>query len=149
MWAPFFDDSIWQAADGTFTASAEDKGRWQLSSHLPEKWDMQFDNIAFHAMPTPFRHLGFFPDLDDQNHPYFDMENGCFTSSKSSRIIDDPATISVFKAFLGTNFDIVSEVLVSNKGRKQLLELLIQYYQIHLHGFSRPKSLDILHEVYS
>ena len=62
MWTPFFDDSIWQAADGTFTASAEDKGRWQLSSHLPEKWDMQFDNIAFHAMPTPFRHLGFFPE---------------------------------------------------------------------------------------
>jgi len=62
MWAPFFDHSLWEQADGIFTASAEDKGRWQLSAHLPEKWDMQFENIAFHAMPTPFRHLGFFPE---------------------------------------------------------------------------------------
>ena len=114
-------------------------------------FDMQDDVANFHIffLLSLTKHLGFFPDLDIQNHPYFDMENGCFTSSKSSRIIDDPTTISVFKAFLGTNFDKVSEVLVSNKGRKQLLELLIEYYQIHLHGFSRPKSLDILHEVYS
>jgi len=55
----------------------------------------------------------------------------------------------VFRAFLGTNFDTVSEVLVSSKERKQLLELLMQYYQIHLQGFSRPKSLNILHEIYS
>ena len=112
---------------------------------------MQDDVANFHIffLLSLTKHLGFFPDLDNQNHPYFDMENGCFTSSKSSRIIDDSTTISVFKAFLGTNFDKVSEVLVSNKGRKQLLELLIEYYQIHLHGFSRPKSLDILHEVYS
>ena len=77
------------------------------------------------------------------------MENGCFTSRKSSNVKDDITTISVFKAFLGTNFDTVSEVLVSSKERKQLLELLMQYYQIHLQGFSRPKSLNILHEIYS
>jgi len=114
-------------------------------------FDMQDDIANFHIffLLSLTKHLGFFPDVGDQNHPYFDMENGCFTPDKSSSLIDDVATISVFKSFLGTNFDKMSEVLVSNKERKQLLELLIQYYQIHLQGFSRPKSLDILHEVYS
>ena len=114
-------------------------------------FDMQDDVANFHIffLLSLTKHLGFFPDLRDQNHPYFDMENGCFSAQKSRQQIDDPRAISVFKSFLGTTFDKLSEVLVSNTERKQLLELLMQYYQIHLHGFSRPKSLNILHEIYS
>jgi DNA repair protein RecO (recombination protein O) len=77
------------------------------------------------------------------------MQNGCFSAQKSTQQIEDPKTISVFKSLLGTTFDKFSEVLVSSTDRKQLLELLMQYYQIHLQGFSRPKSLNILHEIYS
>ena len=77
------------------------------------------------------------------------MENGSFSSKKSTQQIDDPRTISLFKSFLGTTFDKLNEILVSSTERKQLLEILIQYYQIHLQGFSRPKSLKILHEIYS
>ena len=97
-------------------------------------FDMQDDIANFHIffLLSLTKHLGFFPDVGDQNHPYFDMENGCFTPDKSSSLIDDVATISVFKSFLGTNFDKMSEVLVSNKERKQLLELLIQLSLIHI-----------------
>lgn len=62
MWQPFFEEDVWNKADGIFTASAEDRGGWQLSAHLPDSWDMQFEDIAFQAMATPFRHLGFFPE---------------------------------------------------------------------------------------
>ena len=114
-------------------------------------FDMQDDISNFHIffLLSLTKHLGFFPDLRGQSHPYFDMENGCFSAQKNKQQIDDPRTISVFKSFLGTTFDKLSEVLVSNTERKQLLEKLMQYYQIHLHGFSRPKSLNILHEIYS
>jgi DNA repair protein RecO (recombination protein O) len=114
-------------------------------------FDMQDDVANFHIffLLSLTKHLGFFPDVEDQNHPYFDMQNGCFSAQKSTQQIEDPKTISVFKSFLGTTFDKFSEVLVSSTERKQLLELLMQYYQIHLQGFSRPKSLNILHEIYS
>jgi len=114
-------------------------------------FDVQDDVMNFHMffLLSLTKHLGFFPDLRNQNHPYFDMENGCFSAQKSSQQIDDLGTISVFKSFLGTTFDKLSEVVVSSKDRKQLLELLMKYYQIHLQGFSRPKSLNILHEIYS
>jgi DNA repair protein RecO (recombination protein O) len=114
-------------------------------------FDMQDDVANFHIffLLSLTKHLGFFPDIRDQNHPYFDMENGCFSTQKSTQYIEDPSTISVFKSFLGTTFDKLSEVLVSTTERKKLLELLMQYYQIHLQGFSRPKSLNILHEIYS
>lgn len=114
-------------------------------------FDMQDEVANFHIffLLSLTKHLGFFPDVSNQNHPYFDMENGCFSAQKSTQQIDDPRTISIFKSFLGTTFDKLSEVLASSKERKQLLELLMQYYQIHLQGFSRPKSLNILHEIYS
>ena len=114
-------------------------------------FDIQDDVANFHIffLLSLTKYLGFFPDLYDQNHPYFDMENGSFSAQKSTQQVEDPRTISVFKSFLGTTFDKLSEVLVSNTERKQLLEQLMQYYQIHLHGFSRPKSLNILHEIYS
>ena len=65
LWTPRLDSEIWQAADGRFVAAAEDSekgGRWHLSDRLPESWVLGFDDVRFHAMPTPFRHLGFFPE---------------------------------------------------------------------------------------
>ncbi|MEC7659130.1 MAG: DNA repair protein RecO, partial [Bacteroidota bacterium] len=81
--------------------------------------------------------------------PYFDLENGCFTAHKSEHLVDDATLVCVLKSYLGTTFDKLSEVLVSKQIRKQLLEVLMKYYHIHLEGFSRPKSLNVLNEIYS
>ena len=136
------------------SALREEEANTSLFNYITNSlywFDMQDDIANFHILflLSLTKHLGFYPDVRDKDHPYFDMGNGCFTSRKSSHVKEDIRTVSVFKAFLGTNFDTVSEVLVSSKERKQLLELLMQYYQIHLQGFSRPKSLNILHEIYS
>ena len=63
LWAKFLPDSEWTCADGVFLpGSTEDKGKWQLSDRLPTSWQMVFEDIKFTALPTPFRHLGFFPN---------------------------------------------------------------------------------------
>jgi len=62
LWQRRGPDSLWAAADGTFTAAGEDKGKWQLRSGLPDSWEMGFEQVRFAAMPTAFRHLGFFPE---------------------------------------------------------------------------------------
>jgi len=62
LWAPHFDASIWDKADGVFSPSGEEKGQWKCAPHLPERWEMRFENLRFNALPTPFRHLGFFPE---------------------------------------------------------------------------------------
>lgn len=65
MWAPRQPRALWDAADGVFLASADDTeqgGKWQLKPHLPKTWELGFEGIRFAAMPTPFRHLGFFPE---------------------------------------------------------------------------------------
>ncbi len=62
MWAPGCDD--WQA-DGVFTGGSDEEGggRWSLSPTLPDRWPIGQGGVRLWAMPTPFRHLGFFPDM--------------------------------------------------------------------------------------
>ena len=64
-WPRFLEDSLWESAHGRFVASSEDSakgGRWQLQKSLPESWQIGFDGLRFAALPTAFRHLGFFPE---------------------------------------------------------------------------------------
>ena len=63
MWAPAAPD--WDA-DGEFVpASDEDGGgRWVFARPVPRAgWPLAWDDVRFTAQTTPFRHLGFFPDM--------------------------------------------------------------------------------------
>jgi 23S rRNA (cytosine1962-C5)-methyltransferase len=68
MWAPRLATTDWQAADGRFVASQgradddEAAGGWTLAKNLPSQWSISYDGLRFIARPTPFRHLGFFPE---------------------------------------------------------------------------------------
>ena len=66
MWAPASPD--WHA-DGEFIAASDDEGggRWQLARNVPrEGWPLAWEDVRFTALCTPFRHLGFFPDMAPQ-----------------------------------------------------------------------------------
>lgn len=63
MWAPA--DPDWKA-DAEFIPGSDEEGggRWQYSGQVPrDGWPMKWDDVAFTAQTTPFRHLGFFPDM--------------------------------------------------------------------------------------
>lgn len=62
MWAPATGD--WQA-DGEFVGGADEDGggRWHLGQRVPPSWPIDLAGVRLHAQCTPFRHLGFFPDM--------------------------------------------------------------------------------------
>ena len=63
LWAPA--STGWQA-DGEFIPGADEDGggRWQFNTPVPrEGWPLSWDDVRFMAQTTPFRHLGFFPDM--------------------------------------------------------------------------------------
>lgn len=63
LWTPRLER--W-ASDGEFVpASDEDGGgRWQFANPVPrEGWPLAWGDVRFTAQCTPFRHLGFFPDM--------------------------------------------------------------------------------------
>ncbi len=65
MWAPALDD--W-SPDATFVPGSDEEGggRWVQHRAVPPSWPLARGNVRFHASLTPFRHLGFFPDMAPQ-----------------------------------------------------------------------------------
>ena len=65
MWAPASDG--WDP-DATFVPGSDEEGggRWVQHRPVPAQWELSRGNVRFHASLTPFRHLGFFPDMAPQ-----------------------------------------------------------------------------------
>jgi 23S rRNA (cytosine1962-C5)-methyltransferase len=63
MWAPASTD--WQAQGEFVPGSDEDGGgRWEFSEPVPRAgWTLKWNEVSYTAQTTPFRHLGFFPDM--------------------------------------------------------------------------------------
>jgi len=59
IWKPRLDKSEWLKADAVF---AKEKEEWQKRSDIPKKWLMRYENLAFYAELTPFKHTGVFPE---------------------------------------------------------------------------------------
>ena len=63
MWSPRLAE--WDA-DGEFVPGSDEEGggRWQFDRPVPrEGWPLAWNEVRFAAQCTPFRHLGFFPDM--------------------------------------------------------------------------------------
>ena len=63
MWAPSLPQ--WDS-DGAFVPGSDEDGggRWIFEREVPRNgWTLGWDDISFTAQTTPFRHLGFFPDM--------------------------------------------------------------------------------------
>lgn len=86
MWAPASAD--WKA-DGEFIPGADEDGggRWQLSVDVPAGgWPLAWREAKFTASNTPFRHLGFFPDMA----PVWDWMRGRIAGAS------DPECLNLF-----------------------------------------------------
>ena len=63
MWSPRLAE--WDAHGEFVPGSDEDGGgRWQFHHEVPgDGWPLEWNDVRFTAQCTPFRHLGFFPDM--------------------------------------------------------------------------------------
>jgi len=72
LWQPRLSD--WPA-DGEFVPGSDEDGggRWNLSDNVSKDgWELAWNEVRFTALPTPFRHLQFFPDMS----PVWDWMRG-------------------------------------------------------------------------
>ena len=92
--------------------------------------------------------LGFYPNLEIDGN-LFDLENGFFTNSNSSINMLKADETVLFKKLLELHFSEDSKNTFNQSQRSLLLEILVKYYQIHTNNFKKPKSLQVLHELFS
>ena len=65
MWKPGHPASEWDAADLRFVRESDRGGRWETGPRLeeaPESWELEHQGARLVVRPTPFKHIGLFPE---------------------------------------------------------------------------------------
>ncbi len=115
-------------------------------------WLDTHDEIAnFHIvfMIKLTQYLGFYPDTSQIDLPCFNLEEGTFGISRRHIHNIEGLQVSYLKEFLGTTFDEGMNIKLSKVIRSNLVNTLLTYFELHLHGFKNLKSLAILNEIYN
>lgn len=93
------------------------------------------------------QYLGCYPDFQNEHLPYFNLEEGVFQDSslgitRSAAVLKDLCTLAK------TPFSHLAQWKTTTRQRRELLDLLMDYMQMHATGFKRPKSIEIYRQVF-
>lgn len=104
-------------------------------------------HIAFLLELTRF--LGFYPDDSQPEKLYFNMLDGFFQEEVTNIYCEKGTSVEILKQFFGIQFDEIPAIKITKQQRSEALQLVLLYYQLHLHGFKKPKSLDVLQQLFN
>ena len=66
MWKKQLPENIWRQAKGSFVHDIQtgnkDHGGWSLGEAIPSRWPISLGGLKFWIKPTPFKHVGLFPE---------------------------------------------------------------------------------------
>lgn len=94
------------------------------------------------------RYLGFYPEVSNANKPYFNLSDGKFEVTGTSPYSVEGETVEMLVKLLESDFESISNLKFNASQRQGFLNTLMLYYELHLPGFKKPKSLDILHQLF-
>lgn len=111
--------------------------------------DAHEETTNFHLilMLEMTKFLGFYPEVSERDFKFFDCKEGNFTPFQGTNSLSEHETF-LFKKLIDLKFDSNQKVFATIE-RQILLKILLEYYTIHLDGFKKPKSLDVLKEVFA
>ena len=93
--------------------------------------------------------LGFYPDISQKEKLGFNLLEGNFSNDIQDKNVIHKNDFHQFKKLLGINFDAIENVSYSKQERQLVLQMIIQYFRLHLGSFRKPKSLQVLETVFS
>lgn len=137
--------------NSVLTAEEKDKNLFDFIENSLIEFDSKPKNYAdFHLwfLINLTKNLGFYPNRINENANYFDLENGIFTNQTDSTSILVQNDLKSFIRLLHFDFSRQTENLFSREQRNQLLLNLIRYYELHIHGFRKPNSLEVLSQIF-
>jgi len=94
-------------------------------------------------------YLGFFPNMNSSvSCPYFDLREGCFVAElpNYNEFLDETDSRQL-NALLNHVLDDTQVLSMGSESRKDLLQGLLQYYQLHMPHFRKLNSVEVLAEV--
>ena len=109
----------------------------------------KFANFHLVFLLNLTRYLGFQPEMQNKDLPYFNMIEGVFQDFSSNDYCIEGKNVDLLKDFLGIDFDALQDIKLNKTSRNDFLNMLLLYYELHIEGFRKPKSLGVLNEIFS
>lgn len=110
----------------------------------------EFTNYPLFWMLELTQYLGFYPYVVDEKGEYFDLEDGQFVqSSPYNHTSQKSETVNQLRDLIGHSKNEILAWKISKTERKQIMQLLFNYYQIHIPNFNRLKSIEIIESIWS
>mgnify|MGYP003591387648 CR=1 FL=1 len=105
-----------------------------------------FSNFHLVFLLRLSRFLGFFPNTEDyQEHDFFDLQNSCFTSSPPMHTYYiEPAEAAFIPLLMRMNYETMRLFVFTRSQRNRLLDVLNEYFRLHIPNFPKLKSLEVL-----
>ena len=136
-----------------YSLKEEEENQFQFSYiETSLKWlDLHDAFASFHLvfLLELTKYLGFYPDTSLMSANFFDLEEGKFTMSQPFRSFLIGEKLILFKSLIGIKFDSMVELKWNSESRQTVLDILLEYYELHLPGFKKPRSLKVLKEVFN
>lgn len=109
----------------------------------------EFSNFHLLFLLNLSKYLGFYPDIQSIDAPYFNLKEGRFEPNQYGDYNISGDNLTLLKQLLGTTFDALQEVKINSKQRQSFLNMLLLYFELHLGSFKPPKSLQIFSQVFN
>lgn len=95
------------------------------------------------------RYLGFEPNTDQEQLPYFDLMNGIYTTAKPEHMHYLPSDLTpAFSELLKADYLTMKDVRLYRDLRLKMIESIIEYYRLHVSDFHGLHSLSVLHALF-
>lgn len=128
----------------------------QADPQLFDWLEHRFQQLDTLEHPSNF-HLAFIKDFInlmginpkmEYPKPYFDLIEGHYSSIPSGPVWLEGEKLHLFENVMTNTFDDILKQLLKRSDRQMILQILLQYLELHLPKYRKPKSLDILTEVF-
>ena len=143
-------------AEFLYRALPEEGGNAPLFAYLVYsiRWldacTRDFSNFHLVFLIRLSRFLGFYPNLDGYSPGFFfDMLNACFVEREPShgRFLSREESSRILK-LMRMNYETMRLFAMSRAERNRCVEVVMEYYRLHLPTFPELKSLSVLQELF-
>ena len=95
------------------------------------------------------KYLGFYPEPSQTPNTIFNLQTGAFETSIIDKYSISKENNNILNSLLGTNFDGLNQLQLNAKQRRGFLNMLLQYFELHLGYFKKPKSLEVFSQLFN
>lgn len=114
-------------------------------------FDENETNTIFHLLflIKLTKYLGFYPDTNIRETNFFNLEEGRFQHNKTNLYCISGNNLVFLKELLGIKFDVYNNLDINSNQKRELLDMILLYFKLHLDGFKTPKSRTVLNQVFN